>query len=245
MRIFSAAKSRSSFEKPFFMKLHVMAILLGTAGLVPCLGGTITGTIRGAPPAAPPGSRESGAYESRRYKYVEKIDYDQLRDFVVYIDQPPSEGVTPSSDSQTVKTTQRDANFDPHVLPIVVGTTVRWPNEDDIFHNVFSMSEGSEFDLGYYKKELVPEMVFTKVGKVDVFCAIHTKMHCIVLVLPNPLFAMADEKGRFTIKGVPAGTYKLKGWHERLPGRVVEVEVPAEGEVKVDFTLGLGGLPKK
>ena len=131
------------------------------------------------------------------------------------------------------------------ILPIVVGTAVRWPNEDDIFHNVFSTSEGNEFDLGYYKKERVPEMVFAKVGKVDVFCAIHTKMHCIILVLPNPFFAAADEKGRFVIRGLPAGTYRLKGWHERLPAKVVEVTVPADGEVKVDLALGVGGLPKR
>jgi len=226
------------------MKRLLAGIYLWGAGLAAASGGTISGTIRGVPPAGAPEPAGGGAYESRRYKYVERIDYDSLRDFVVYIDQPMGDVTLPAAGLQSVKTTQKDANFEPHVLPIVVGTTVRWPNEDDIFHNVFSTSEGNEFDLGYYKKERVPEMVFTKVGKVDVFCAIHTKMHCIILVLPNPFFAAADEKGRFVIRNVPAGTYRLKGWHERLPARVVEVVVPAEGEVRVDFELGLGGLPR-
>jgi plastocyanin len=233
------------------MKRFLISIFLLGAGVLPAVAGTITGTIRGAPPVAPEGAGGGGAYDSRRYKYVEKLDYDRLRDFVIYIDQPMSDAAAASA-SQTVKTTpasttQRDANFEPHVLPVVVNTAVRWPNEDDIYHNVFSMAEGSEFDLGYYKRDKVPvpEVVFTKVGKVDVFCAIHTKMHCIILVLPNALFAMADEKGRFTIKNVPAGTYKLKGWHERLPSKVTEIVVPAEGEVKVDLVLGLGELPKR
>lgn len=197
------------------------------------------------PPAGADGpGAGGGAYESRRYKYVEKIDYARLKDFVVYLDQPMS-GFTPAVlGEQVVKTTQKDANFDPHVLPVVVGTTVRWPNEDDIFHNVFSMSDAKEFDLGYYKKDKVPEVRFDKVGRVDVFCAIHTKMHCIILVVPNPFFAAADEKGRFVIKNVPAGTYPVRAWHERLPSLTKEIVVPAEGEVKIDFVLGLGNLPK-
>ena len=226
------------------MKHFLLAAIFGGTMLMTSLAGTISGTVRGA---APTGSAEpagGGAYESRRYKYVEKIDYDRLRDFVLYIDQPTDEISTGGLGNRTVKTTQKDANFEPHVLPVMVGTTVRWPNEDDIFHNVFSMADAQPFDLGYYKKERVPEVVFDKVGRVDVFCAIHTKMHCVVLVVPNPFFAKADDKGRFVIPNVPAGTYKLRAWHERLPAQIKEIVVPAEGEVKIDFVLGLAGLPK-
>lgn len=227
-------------------KRVIWALALGITVAASCAAGTIAGTVRAMPPAGPdgPGGAGGGAYESRRYKYVEKIDYARLKDFVVYIDQPMSGFAPGAPGDQVVKTTQKDANFDPHVLPVVVGTTVRWPNEDDIFHNVFSMSDAKEFDLGYYKKEKVPEVRFDRVGRVDVFCAIHTKMHCIILVVPNPFFAAADEKGRFTIKNVPAGTYRLRAWHERLPAQTKEIVVPADGEVKIDFVLGLGGLPK-
>jgi plastocyanin len=210
-----------------------------------CHAGSIVGTVRATPPAA--ATEQAGgnsAYESRRYKFVEKIDYEKLRDFVVYIDQPMSDVVPPERRDEVVKTTQKDANFEPHVLPVVVGTTVRWPNEDDIFHNVYSTSDAKEFDLGYYKKDKVPEVRFDRVGRIDVFCAIHSKMHCIILVVPNPFFAKADDKGRFTIPNLPAGTYKLKAWHERFPSKTIEVTVPATGEAKVDLTLSLGELPK-
>jgi plastocyanin len=215
--------------------------MIVAAGASAGQAGSIGGTVRGVPPeGAAPAGAGGGAYDSRRYKYVEKIDYEALRDFVVYIDQPMHEVLTAAQREQVVKTTQKDANFEPHVLPVVVGTTVRWPNEDDIFHNVFSMSDAKEFDLGYYKKDKVPEVVFDRVGRVDVFCAIHSKMHCIVLVLPNPFFAKADDRGRFTIKDLPAGTYKVKAWHERLPAQTREVVVPAQGEVRVEFRLGVG-----
>ncbi len=225
-----------------------MTVLL--AGFVACSAalshaGNIVGTVKGVPPPAAGGKGDAGgAYESRRYKYVEKIDYATLRDFVVYIDQPLNEVLPESQRNQVVKTTQRDANFDPHVLPVMVGTTVRWPNEDDIFHNVFSTSDAKEFDLGYYKKENTPEVRFDRVGRVDVHCAIHSKMHCIVLVLPNPFFGAADAQGRFVIKNVPPGTYKVRAWHERLPGQTKEIVVPASGEVRVDFALGVGQTPK-
>ena len=105
-------------------------------------------------------------------------------------------------------------------------------------------TEPAPFDLGYYKKEKAPEVLFNKPGQVDVFCAIHTKMHCIILVVPNRFFAKADDKGKFTLRDLPAGTYKVKAWHERLPFQVKEITVPAVGEVKVDFVLGVAELPK-
>jgi plastocyanin len=227
------------------MKSMVGLVVLTLAGATSALAGGIVGTIRGVPPAAAaPAAPGGGAYESRRYKYVEKIDYDNLHDFVVYLDQPVAGANAAPPALATVTTTQRDANFDPHVLVVAAGTTVRWPNEDDIFHNVFSMSEAKQFDLGYYKKEKTPEIVFERAGVVDVFCAIHTRMHCVVVVTPNRFFAKADDRGHFTISAVPAGTYKLKAWHERLPAKTVDVVVPAEGEVKLALTLSLGDLPK-
>jgi plastocyanin len=228
------------------MKILRIAWLVAGTSLTSCFGGTIAGTVRGVPPAGPaeqPGS--GGAYASRRYKFVEKIDYDHLRDFVVYLDVEMPARPADAPISVAVITRQKDANFDPHVLPVARGTKVSWPNEDDIFHNVFSMSEAKQFDLGYYKREKAPpEIVFDRTGQIDVFCAIHSKMHCIILVVPNPFFAKTDKKGRFAIPNIPAGTYKVKAWHERLPAKVMEVVVPASGEVKVDFALSLGDLPK-
>lgn len=207
----------------------------------PAAAGTITGTVtaRGAPEASGGGGGDK--YASRRYKFVERVDYAKLTDFVVHIDHVPATPPPPAH----AKVVQKDAAFEPRVLPIAVGTTVSWPNADDIYHNVFSMSEPKEFNLSLYSaKEKAPDVIFDKTGRVDVFCSIHTKMHCIVLILPNPWFALSDARGRYEIRDVPAGTYKLRAWHERLPSTTKEVTVPAEGEVTVDFVLGLEGLPK-
>ena len=225
-----------------FLALMIVILTSLAAGRA----GEITGTVRALPPPAAPESLNGGGggYDSRRYKFVEKLDYEHMRDFVVYIDKPATaeEGAIPQVPAVT---TQRDANFEPHVVPIAVGGIVRWINADDIFHNVYSMADTKQFDLGFYKKEKVPEIKFDEVGRVDVFCAIHTKMHCIIFVVPNRHFALADSHGRFVIKDVPAGTYKLRAWQERLPSQTREIVVPAEGEVQVDFALGVGQLPKQ
>ena len=221
-------------------KLAALLGLICGLGLTLVRAGTITGTVDAVSPTPPGGETTDGAYSSHRYKFVDKLDYEHLTDFVIYIDQL----VAPPANPVPLKVVQKDATFEPHVLPIVVGTTVRWPNEDDIFHNVFSMTETQDFNLGFYKKEKVPEVHFDRLGRVDIFCAIHTNMHCIILVLPNPYFAMADAHRRFVIKNVPAGSYRLKAWHERVPAQVREIVVPADGEVKVDFVLGMAELPK-
>jgi plastocyanin len=225
------------------------AILLALAALeATTQGGTITGTVhaQGKDGADPEGG--SGKYDSRRYKFAERIDYAQMRDFVVYVvGGPGTNAPAPGKPVQVITTRkihQQGAIFSPHVLPVLVGTTVEWPNNDEIFHNVFSISEPKEFDLGLYKSPELKRITFDKPGRVDVFCSIHKAMSCVVLVLETPFFASTDVRGRFAIPGVPAGTYQLKAWHERLPTKTREVTVPAEGEIKLDFILGVTDLPK-
>jgi len=206
--------------------------------------GTITGMVTAHGKAEAESAAGGGRYDSRKFKFVEKINYADLRDFVVFIEGKVTNAAPATNLFKTVLT-QKDAMFHPHVLPVAVGTTIEWPNQDDIFHNVFSVSEPKEFDLGLYKGNPKEKAIpFDKPGRVDVFCSIHSAMHCIVLVLENPYFASTDAKGRFKIADVPAGTYKLKAWHERLPVATKEITVPATGEVQIDFTLGINNLPQ-
>lgn len=224
--------------------MHVLAlILLAHCVVWNALAGTIVGTVRAEGKTEKGAAAKRGKYDGRKFKFVEKINYEELTDFVIYIDQPVTN--LPAKPSKIVQiVTQRDAVFRPHVLPVVVGTTVEWPNKDEIFHNVFSISESNPFDLGLYKDPEIKKVRFDKPGKIDVFCSIHSQMNCVLLVLQNPFYATADQSGRFKIEEVPAGTYKLKAWHERLPAETKEIVVPESGEVRVEFTLGIKGLPK-
>jgi len=218
-------------------------VFIVAMGPATAFAGDITGMVRAeGKPGVESAPDSGGKYESRKFKFVERVDYTQLRDFVVYVDQPTAEKPTPPAKPLEV-VTQKDATFKPHVLPVVIGTTIAWPNQDEILHNVYSFSEAKQFDLGLYKNE-VKEVTFDKPGRIDVFCSIHSKMHCVILVLENPYFAATDAKGSFTITNVPPGAYRLKAWHERMPSQVKEVKVPEKGVVKVDFVLGIKGLPQ-
>jgi plastocyanin len=230
------------------MKTIVYFLLLTTTALS-ARSGTIVGTVRAEGKIEAQDDGDGGAYASRKYKFAERINYADLHDFVVYIDGPVGTNtVIPPSQPAVVsstRVTQQGAMFSPHVLPVVVGTTVQWPNNDQIFHNVFSMSETTNFDLGLYKGN-PPEkrITFRKAGRADVFCSIHANMHCIVLVLENPFFSMADEHNHYAISNVPPGTYQLKAWHERMPPQVRQITVPETGQVRADFVLGFNNLPK-
>lgn len=213
------------------------------------LAGTIVGNVHvEGKPGVDNGGNSGGAYASRKYEFVPKVDYSAMHDFVVYIEGPVGTNSGPSTNVVSVATkrvAQQGAMFTPHVLPVMVGTAVEWPNDDTIFHNVFSMSDAKQFDLGLYKGNPPDKRVtFDKPGRVDVFCSIHENMHCIVLVLENPYFASTDEDGNYKISNVPPGDYKLKAWHERLPADEKEITVPTNGEVKVNFTLGIKNLPQ-
>jgi plastocyanin len=221
----------------------ISVFALVTAGLAPASAGTITGIVTARGPTAPPAAGGGDAYGSVRYKFAERIDYDHLRDFVVYVDDDfRGAGQVPGGRPAVV--VQRNVSFEPHVLPILVGTKVTWTNRDQIYHNVFSISEIKAFDLGLHTDKDEPaEVLFDTPGRVDVFCSIHVAMHCIILVLPSPYYAKVDARGRYTLTGVPAGPYHLKAWHDRLPPQSSTVVVPAEGSIERDFVLGFASLP--
>ena len=203
--------------------------------------GTITGVVHAEGKDAPTQDGAGGKYDSRKYKFAERVNYADLRDFVVYIDGP----IAGKPKQPVIKTiAQKGVTFIPRVTPIVASTIIEWPNQDDIYHNVFSISEAKQFDLELYKSPEIKRVPFDKPGRVDVFCSIHTTMNCIILVLENPWFALSDAHGHYSITNVPPGTYKLKAWHERLPTVIKEIVVPATGDLKVDFTLGIINLPK-
>jgi plastocyanin len=233
------------FRLPAKLALASACLFLGASA---ALGGTITGNVRAEGKSGVDNDSGGGAYASRKFKFVERVNYAEMHDFLVYIEghvTATNLSTTNVLQVSTKRVAQQGAMFTPHVLPVVVGTTVEWPNDDDIFHNVFSVSDAKSFDLGLYKGNPPGKRVtFDKPGRVDVFCSIHENMHCIVYVLENPFFANTDQSGNFTISGVPAGTYKLKAWHDRLPAAEQEITVPADGEVKADFVLGIKNIPQ-
>ncbi len=221
--------------------LQILVLSLFT--LQRAIAGSISGAVNAQGKEGADGDASGGEYASKSLKFAERINYHDIRPFVVYIEGKVP-GATVARPLEMVR--QKDAVFVPHVLPIMVGTTVEWPNDDAIFHNVYSKSDAAPFDLGLYKKGDPPHRyTFDKPGEVDVFCSIHARMSCIVLVLENPCFAVSDAHGHYTIPNVPPGKYTLVAWQERLPKDIKTIEVPESGDLSgINFTVGPKNLPK-
>jgi hypothetical protein len=124
------------------------------------------------------------------------------------------------------------------VLPIVVGTTVDFPNNDATYHNVFSLSKTKSFDLGRYAAGRSKSVRFDNPGIVRVFCDIHSHMSAFILVFAHRYFALADDEGRYRIDNIPPGTYTVFAWNEALPVESRRVTVPeVGGDVELNFSL--------
>jgi plastocyanin len=151
-----------------------------------------------------------------------------LAGVIIYLEATPALRARTSSQTQVQPVMrQHGEKFAPHVLPVLAGTTVDFPNEDGIYHNVFSLSHAREFDLGRYPRGESKQVQFSKPGVVQVFCHIHSDMTAYVLVLDNPFFVIPDANGRFVLDGVPSGDYRLIAWHERIRPMVTLVRVDA------------------
>lgn len=126
----------------------------------------------------------------------------------------------------------RNKTLFPHVMTVPVGSTVRFPNEDPIIHNLFSLSASNPFDLGLYKKNAGKSHKFDKAGIVTVYCNVHPNMSAVIHVMDTPFYTFADANGAFSIENVPAGRYKLTVWNEKGGTQQTQIEVTPGGEVR-------------
>ena len=160
----------------------------------------------------------------------------ELRPAVVYLDPGPR-GAFELNESARASMDQRDQAFVPHVLAITAGTTVDFPNSDVTFHNVFSLSKTKAFDLGRYSRGRSKAVRFDRPGVVQVFCDIHSHMSAYILVFTHRFFSVTDASGRYTITGVPPGSYTLAVWYEGEVRERRPVVVPDDGEVESAFVI--------
>ncbi len=160
------------------------------------------------------------------YKLAEKA--------VVYIESMSNDS-TYTVPEVNPKLLQSQMMFHPLVLPVIVGTTVDFPNNDNLYHNVFSYSQPKEFDLGRYPQGRSKSVTFDKEGVTKIYCDIHTYMYATILVLSNPYFTVPEEDGSYIIKNVPAGTYRLSYWYGRKKMSTMTVTVHADQTSTINF----------
>ncbi len=139
---------------------------------------------------------------------------------------------------------QRGGKFVPAFLVVVAGQTVSMPNQDQVAHNVYSLSTVKPFNLGFYAKGDVKTVTFDRPGLVDVLCVIHNFMRAKILVVPNSYYAMIAADGSFHIRNVPPGTYTLQFWSDGIAPFSQIVVVPQDSKVVTASVPWPPGLPK-
>jgi plastocyanin len=150
--------------------------------------------------------------------------------------EPAAGRVAPKPPGKFQMTT-RGKTLIPHVLVIPVGSTVEFPNDDPISHNLFSLSSASTFDLGLYRRGAGKSQKFTMPGIVNVYCNVHPAMSAVIHVMPTPYYVFADAAGNYAIHDVPAGKYKLVAWNEQGGQTAAMVNVGPAGVANVAVTL--------
>lgn len=162
------------------------------------------------------------------------------RDIVIYLEKQGGGTFAPPAEHAVMD--QKKLMYVPRVLPILKGTTVDILNGDTVVHNTFSPDDVMDkVDLGNSKQGEKRSFTFKKPGVATLLCKIHPEMVAYVVVLEAPYFTVSEApekgtEGKFSIKGVPPGTYTLKTWHERLKETTRPVTVTA-GQTVVDLEL--------
>jgi len=194
----------------------VLLVVLGMAALAPnVVARTISGQVLGQ-------------------------DGKPISNAVVFVQEPAS--VQPSAPAAPAIMDQYNKTFVPEMLPIAVGTQVRFPNRDQIRHHVYSFSRPKRFELPLYKGEDAPPVLFDKPGVVKIGCNIHDWMSAIILVLPNDHFAVTKEDGTFSLPGLGAGQYTIAAWHAQARDKTEDVAqhiAIADQDPQLTFKLSL------
>jgi plastocyanin len=163
-------------------------------------------------------------------------DLPDLRRGVVYLETAPRGAFEDREPGRAVMD-QRNEQFVPHVLAVVTGTVVDFPNSDKTYHNVFSLSKAKRFDLGRYAVGKSKSIRFDHPGVVRVFCDIHSHMNAFVLIFSHPFFDVTNAEGAFRLDNVPAGNYVLVAWYEGETRASSPVTVTAGAVAELDLVV--------
>jgi plastocyanin len=131
---------------------------------------------------------------------------------------------------------QKNKSFVPSVLAVPVGSTVDFPNDDSIFHNVFSVSPPAPFDLGLYRSGASKSRVFSAPAIYRVFCNIHPEMTAMILVLPTSYITETTPSGSYRLD-VPAGKYRVTAWSEHSQPASANIAAGAQPVTVPDIIL--------
>ncbi|HEY6066280.1 MAG TPA: carboxypeptidase regulatory-like domain-containing protein [Thermoanaerobaculia bacterium] len=152
---------------------------------------------------------------------------------IVWVEGPRRGG----GPGQPLRMAQESKRFTPRVLLVPRQGTVEFPNNDPVFHNVFSVSGENRFDLGLYRSGASKSRSFAEPGLVRVYCNIHPQMVGFLMVVDSDFAAVTDRDGKFQFEGLPAGSWTLHAWHEEGSETTVPLVVPGAGDAPLTISI--------
>ena len=177
--------------------------------------------------------RPTAAYPTRTIPTPRLAPESERRHVVVYLRDAPPQDVAP----MRVAIRQAHETFTPRVVAVTIGSEVEFPNDDPIYHNVFSLSRAKNFNLGRYPRGESRRVRFDRPGVVKVFCDIHSHMSATVMVFAHPWFTVPSDDGRFELPPMPPGERQITAWHERLGDTTLRLRVESGRPAAADFVL--------
>lgn len=159
--------------------------------------------------------------------------------------QPIQVDRLPKVSPSTLQVVTKSKTLQPHVLIVPIGSVVKFPNDDYVTHNIFSVSPNNNFDLGLYRRGTGKSNKFTSAGVVNVYCNVHPQMSAVLQVVDSPYYTQADAKGEFSLDKVVPGKYRLVAWNELGGSARSDIEVDSAGRVKGTVELLLDSRSEK
>lgn len=142
--------------------------------------------------------------------------------------------------AEEVKLNQVGCEYEPHVLALMEGQTLRIINSDDTNHNIHLLPKANEeVNFSQPKPDAAGKALKLKVeDPFQVKCDVHPWMGAYMGVFKHPFFAVTGKDGTFELKGMPSGKYEIEAWHEKFGSLMATVEIKS-GETKagVDFVF--------
>lgn len=141
--------------------------------------------------------------------------------------------------SEPVVLDQRGCQYHPHVAGVMVNQPFKILNSDGLLHNVHALPEvNTSFNRAMPANVKEADYTFTKVESMfKIKCDVHPWMGAYVGVMSHPYFDVTETDGKFKIAGLPAGSYEIEIWHEKLKTKTQKVTVGADETKTVDFVF--------
>ncbi|HEV8612485.1 MAG TPA: carboxypeptidase regulatory-like domain-containing protein [Gemmatimonadales bacterium] len=218
-----------------------------TPSAAPAGGATIAGSIKftGTPPANPTIDMSEEAVCKAKYTTPPTdpqivVSGGKLGNVFVYVKSGLPAGASYPAPTTAVTIDQRGCLYHPRVFGVMVGQPIEILNSDPVLHNIKAVPTANRgFNISQPSEGMKTTRTFnTPEVMVPLQCNVHGWMHAFVGVMSHPFFATSGEDGSFTIKGLPAGTYQLEAWHEKLGTQTMTVTVAENGTATADFTFG-------